>query len=377
MRIRTALCPLCIPVPWCLAGLVLVLLLSSLKADDAALLAVEAVRRLKGTDLGTNPALRAAVERVVDQVRGQAVMVEVVRDFDLQDRIPDLLAFLKKHPDDDAAAEAIRYVAKVDPRRLEVLIREPEASAEFLAAIGRSGVGEWSDRLTWIASAGDRKPAQREAAIRALCATEAGAKALVQLLQGSSLPVPLREIAVEGLKGGRWPSIRAASAGLESVRRETSVGIPPKDGLLRLAGDVGRGLQIFRRGSASCLTCHQVGREGVSFGPNLTEIGGKLGKEALYDAIVDPSAGISFGFEAWLLTFRDGEEVLGLISSETEREIVMKVPGGQTFRYPTKDVLRREKQAQSIMPSGLYEGLSTQDFADLLAYLASLKPAAP
>jgi len=115
----------------------------------------------------------------------------------------------------------------------------------------------------------------------------------------------------------------------------------------------------------------------VSFGPNLTEIGAKLGKEALYNAIVDPSAGISFGFEAWLLTFRDGEEVLGLISSETEREIVMKVPGGQTFRYPTKDVLRREKQAQSIMPSGLYEGLSTQDFADLLAYLASLKPAAP
>jgi putative heme-binding domain-containing protein len=102
-----------------------------------------------------------------------------------------------------------------------------------------------------------------------------------------------------------------------------------------------------------------------------------LGKEALYDAIVDPSAGISFGFEAWLLTLRDGDEVLGLISSETEQEILMKMQGGQSLRFRKVDVIRREKQLQSIMPTGLHEGLSAQDFADLLAYLASLKPVAP
>jgi len=179
------------------------------------------------------------------------------------------------------------------------------------------------------------------------------------------------------LRGARWPSVRAVSAGLGSERTQSPSGVPSKDGLLRIAGDVARGSQVFRRGSASCLTCHQVGREGVDFGPRLTEIGGKLGKEALYDAIVDPSAGISFGFEAWLLTLRDGDEVLGLISSETEQEILMKMQGGQSLRFRKVDVIRREKQLQSIMPTGLHEGLSAQDFADLLAYLASLKPVAP
>lgn len=360
-----------------LSVLVLVFLSSGLRAEDSSSVAIEAVRRLKGTDLSANPTLKSAVERVVDQVRGQAVMVELVRDFDLRERVPDLLAFLKKHPGDDAAAEAIQYVGQVDARRLEALVRDPEAAADLFAAIGRSGVGEWSDRLAEVAAAEDRKPAQREAAIRALLGTEPGSKALAQLAQGKRLPAPLREIAVEGLRATRWPSVRASLAGLGSERREGNPGIPPKEGLLRLGGDVARGSQVFRRGSASCLSCHQVGREGVDFGPRLTEIGAKLGKEALFDAIVDPSAGISFGFEGWLLTFRDGEELLGLIASETEKEIVMKVPGGQILRYRAAEVIRREKQVQSIMPSGLHEGLSTQDFADLLAYLASLRPAAP
>jgi putative heme-binding domain-containing protein len=350
---------------------------ASLKAEDPSSVAVEAVRRLKGADLSANPALKSAVDRVVQQVRGQAVMVELIRDFDLKERVPDLLEFLKKHPEDNAAAEAVQYVAKVDARRLDSLIQESDASADLLDAIGKSGVGEWSDRLASVVGAADRKPTQREAGVRALLATETGAKALLKLVQGGGLPAPLREIAVQGLRGARWPSVRAVSAELGSERSQSPPGVPSKEGLLRIAGDVARGSQVFRRGSASCLTCHQVGREGVDFGPRLTEIGGKLGKEALYDAIVDPSAGISFGFEAWLLTLRDGDEVLGLISSETEQEILMKMRGGQSLRFRKADVIRREKQLQSIMPTGLHEGLSAQDFADLLAYLASLKPTAP
>ncbi len=367
----------CVRHLWTVAVLASGLTGASLKAEDPSSVAVEAVRRLKGADLSANPALKSAVDRVVQQVRGQAVMVELIRDFDLKERVPDLLEFLKKHPEDNAAAEAVQYVAKVDARRLDSLIQESDASADLLDAIGKSGVGEWSDRLASVVGAADRKPTQREAGVRALLATETGAKALLKLVQGGGLPAPLREIAVQGLRGARWPSVRAVSAELGSERSQSPPGVPSKEGLLRIAGDVARGSQVFRRGSASCLTCHQVGREGVDFGPRLTEIGGKLGKEALYDAIVDPSAGISFGFEAWLLTLRDGDEVLGLISSETEQEILMKMRGGQSLRFRKADVIRREKQLQSIMPTGLHEGLSAQDFADLLAYLASLKPTAP
>ena len=41
----------------------------------------------------------------------------------------------------------------------------------------------------------------------------------------------------------------------------------------------------------SCSVCHQVGSEGSSFGPALTQIGSKLTKDALYVSILHPDAG--------------------------------------------------------------------------------------
>lgn len=146
---------------------------------------------------------------------------------------------------------------------------------------------------------------------------------------------------------------------------------------MQMRGDPARGSVVFRRAATGCIGCHQVGREGIGLGPNLGEIGAKLGKEALYDAIVDPSAGISFGYEAWLLTLRDGEEVLGLIASETDGEVALRMAGGQVLRYRKSEILKREKQAQSIMPAGLQDTMASEDFADLLAYLLSLKPQVP
>ena len=41
-----------------------------------------------------------------------------------------------------------------------------------------------------------------------------------------------------------------------------------------------------------CSKCHQINGTGTDFGPNLSEIGAKLAKKALYETILDPSAGI-------------------------------------------------------------------------------------
>jgi putative heme-binding domain-containing protein len=63
-----------------------------------------------------------------------------------------------------------------------------------------------------------------------------------------------------------------------------------------------------------------------------------------------------------------------LIASETEAELVMKVAGGHRVRMKKSDVVRREKQVQSLMPAGLADGMSAQELADVLAYLGGLKP---
>ena len=122
-----------------------------------------------------------------------------------------------------------------------------------------------------------------------------------------------------------------------------------------------------------CITCHQVGSTGYDFGPALTEIGSKLPKEALLESIVHPSKGIGFGYESWELKMKDGSSISGIISSKTETDIVMKLPGGNTKEIKTADVERMTQLKASMMPEGLYQTMSKQDLANLLEYLVELK----
>lgn len=355
------------------------LLSQELVARDNTQVAVETVRRLKGADLAGNPNLRAAVERVVDQVRGKPEMVELVRDFDLKDRVPDLIAYLRDHPAEDAALDAARYLSKIDPKALRRVLAEDPVSVAVVSVIGRAGGEEIESALVDLARSTTRPLPEREAAVHALMMKESGAREVLRLVESKGLPGESGLRAVSELQKVRWLDIRTAAGRLAGAEAVQGGGVDKleKVRVLQLTGDVRRGFEILRRPALACLTCHQVGREGADFGPKLGEIGSKLGKEALYDAIVEPSAGISFGYEAWLVGFKEGEDVLGLIASETDDELVLKVAGGQRLRYPKREVLRRDKQVQSVMPAGLQEGLSAQDFADLLTYLAALKTPAP
>ena len=120
------------------------------------------------------------------------------------------------------------------------------------------------------------------------------------------------------------------------------------------------------------MTCHRIGGAGVDFGPALSEIGSKLPKEAIYDAIINPNTGISMGFETTQLETKDGGAT-GIVRSETADELVLALPAGATMKFPKKQITKREKLTTSMMPSGLNQALSQQDLTDLVEYLASLK----
>jgi ubiquinol-cytochrome c reductase cytochrome b subunit/menaquinol-cytochrome c reductase cytochrome b/c subunit len=48
-----------------------------------------------------------------------------------------------------------------------------------------------------------------------------------------------------------------------------------------------RGQEVMA--SSGCLGCHKVGENGNTLGPNLTEIGDKLGKDAIARTLVNPT----------------------------------------------------------------------------------------
>ncbi len=111
----------------------------------------------------------------------------------------------------------------------------------------------------------------------------------------------------------------------------------------------------------------------MDFGPKLSEIGSKLPKEAEYAAIFEPSAGIGFGYEGFEVQFKDGSSVTGIVSSKTETDLIMKLPGGTTQEYKMSQVKSMKQMKDSMMPAGLQDAMTTDELVNLVEYLSSLK----
>jgi putative heme-binding domain-containing protein len=149
--------------------------------------------------------------------------------------------------------------------------------------------------------------------------------------------------------------------------------LPPIAELIKIKGDTANGAAVFRRDTVGCIKCHQVNGEGTEVGPNLSGIGTKLGKDALYEAILDPSAGISFGYETWQIVLKNGDDVTGLVASETADELAVKAAGGTVTRYKKSDIASRAQLKTSLMPSNLQQTMTGQELVDLVEYLVTLK----
>ena len=344
--------------------------------DDRVRLSLEALQRLKGADLQANPALGQAVKRVLEQVRGEPEFVQVVKDFSLQGQDEGLREVVLAATRSEAAVEALRLLlaAKPEGQVVPLLSGPVPRVVEVIGSLGATLDNRIALLLLPIAVDSARSLDVRTAAVRAVARVNEGVDGLLAMAVAGRITDDLRYVVGAELRGVRRPSVREQAEKLfPAPLAKEGKALPPVAELVKIHGDTGRGAAVFRRADIGCINCHQVGGEGVDLGPKLTEIGGKLGKEALSEAILDPSAGISFGFEAWEIQMKNGDEVSGIIASETEDEIVLKTAAGATSRHKKADIAKREQQKLSIMPAGLQQNMTTQEFADLLEYLASLK----
>ena len=146
--------------------------------------------------------------------------------------------------------------------------------------------------------------------------------------------------------------------------------MPPVATLIATKGNVDSGAIAF---TTYCATCHQVKGKGIAFGPDLSEIGTKLPKEALYTAILKPSAGISFGFDGYTFKLKNGTELTGYIASQTEDDITIKMIGGVSEKHTKKEIVSKTAFEKSLMPEGLGEGIGASQLVNLVEYLSSLK----
>ncbi|MHA3774576.1 PVC-type heme-binding CxxCH protein [Verrucomicrobiota bacterium sgz303538] len=341
---------------------------------QSKMIATEALQRLKNVNLNTNAELKNALNSMLVAAKGQPEFVELVRDFNIKDQGEGLLAVAIKDPSSPAGVEAAKML--LDSANVNVAVNALKTgdASRFVEALGNTADQRAAALLAPLLTDASKALDLRKQAVKALAHSQAGVQALLNLARQNQFPAELKLVASGALAAVQMPQFKNDIA--QFFPMPSAAGgkaLPPIAELARSKGDAARGKEIFGKMETTCITCHRVGQLGTDFGPGLAEIGSKLGKDALFEAIIAPNAGVSMGFETTQLTLKSGDTALGIVRSETEDELMLAMPGGVQNRYKKSDVAKREKLTYSMMPEGLQAMLPTQDFIDLVEYLSSLK----
>ncbi len=341
--------------------------------DGMGAVAGEALTRLKSLDSNANPEVKAAIEKQIAASKGTPRFIELVRDFKLSGQSAALLDTALKNPQDPLAADALKLIlADEESKPFDATLAGPQ-SAGVIALLGGSSDRRAVAALTSIVVSPNGGLARTDA-VKALARTQPGATALVQITKDGKLPADLKPAATTALNLVQYPALKADLAALFPAPQALGgKALAPVAELIKITGDIAKGKVVTERLESSCVTCHRIGDQGIDFAPALTEIGSKLPKEALYEAIINPNTGLTMGFETTQLETKDGGAALGIVRSETADELVLALPGGATNKFAKSQIAKREKLTTSLMPSGLNQALSQQDLIDMVEYLASLK----
>jgi putative membrane-bound dehydrogenase-like protein len=200
---------------------------------------------------------------------------------------------------------------------------------------------------------------------RDMAATPEGGKILVGLAAEKKLPKSVIDGVAEAIyanpdqnvrtmAGDYFPKPIASGSGF-SISKITALG-----------GDATAGLAVYK---ANCATCHKYGAQGAEIGPELTKIHEKFDKNGLLDAIINPSAGLAFGYEPWLVTTKNGQTYYGFLISDGAQAVVVKDAAGQKHTILKSKIASRKQYTTSLMPDPVAMGLTEQQLADLTAYL--------
>jgi putative heme-binding domain-containing protein len=142
------------------------------------------------------------------------------------------------------------------------------------------------------------------------------------------------------------------------------------------AGDAARGRALFHdRGGLGCVKCHRIGGEGGEVGPDLGGIGAQMDRGQLAESILYPNRAIREGYQATTVAMADGRVYSGLVRSESGEALILRDAEGKDHEILKSEIEERKSGTTSLMPEGLQVGVSPQDFADLIAYLESLRTA--
>ena len=346
-------------------------------AARQALIASESITRLGG-DVANNPKYKAALDRVLTAQKGTTNYVRLVDTMNLKEKYPDLLEIAIAHPEQQLGVEAATALLRKEQWDLlgKAISGDAARATAAVTVLGLTTDGKAVGLL--MAPVKDAKaPIDiRRAAAKSLGNIRYGAQELAKLAGENKVPAELKDAVAMTLHGAQWPDIKQLAAKLYPLPPgKDSEPLPPLAELANRKGDVANGRIVFNT-TGTCNKCHIVNGIGREVGPNISEIGKKLSKQALFESILFPSAGISHNFEQWTVSTVDGQVFAGLLVSSTDAETQIKDINGLVKTFKAAEIEQKIKQSVSLMPADLQKVMSVKELTDVVEYLTTLKEAA-
>ena len=289
----------------------------------------------------------------------------------------ELVEIAASSPDLQIGADAIRALINHNQQgRVHKFLRgTDDAKAErLMEALVNSGRRQAAAVLGGFGKRKDLGASPRQQlAIKRTGELHPGAKNLLRWLDTDQFEEAILPAVIASLHNSPFPDIQSeANKRFPMTKSKDNRPLPSIQKLVKAAGDAANGEQVFK-GIGTCATCHQVNQSGQNVGPDLSEIGSKLTKEALFESILFPSAGISHNYENWMVLTEDGQVIVGLIESESDQKLKMIDAKGIRHDLSIDEIDEKKKQKLSLMPADLPQKMTEQDLIDVVEYMTQLR----
>jgi putative heme-binding domain-containing protein len=224
--------------------------------------------------------------------------------------------------------------------------------------------------------------ADSAAIVGAFLSREKGAEALAEAIKSVKIPADTARLALRYLRGTTTqnPELTDAlssAAGISGAPvRLTADKMKQTINEVLASGNAADGERVFRRTESSCYLCHSIDGAGGWLAPDLSSIGATAQIDYLINSVLDPSKDIKDGYDGLAVVTKSGDVFSGIKIGQDTTNLVLKDNAHPEIRIGLADI-KSQKSIGSLMPNGLTDTMTHQEFIDLIRFLSELGKPGP
>ena len=173
-----------------------------------------------------------------------------------------------------------------------------------------------------------------------------------------------------GVRGTEMPAVLATDDEVwKMVAFVKTLGTLPQNE--KAQGDADAGKLVFE-GKGGCKTCHAIGREGGSLGPDLSDVGRRRDLQYLEESLLKPEADVPIRYRSIQVITKSGRTIAGIRLNEDDISVQLRDEHNNLRSFLKENLREIRHDKPSLMPP-YGSRLSRKELDDVVSYLSSLR----